>query len=222
MEAPKIDVKVEDAATQRKYKASDFFIILITNRSHKMFINTAFVLAAVKDDLDKLLLVSTSDAPTFEGGRNGCVENLKRSLDNNGIEHGDVVRGLWIDDDILIDEPIGRVSAAIRKADETGANIVANYRIPWRDDTIVNALGISNEKGDLGHFATMDELKNLKDFDKLPMGSHCGLGFYYGDIPLDYRFHFDVMAEDVNFFRDNKIRLSYCDLKLRHNKSVLL
>jgi hypothetical protein len=225
---PQIEVKGSEAAAAlqkdapKQYSAEDFFIVLISSRAHKFFINTAFILAEVHHDLDKLLMVATSDAPTFEGGRNGAVEMLKRSLDDNAIKHGDVVRGLWIDDDVLIDEPIKRVSDAIREADVRHANIVANYRIPWRDDSIVNSIGISNEKGDLGHFATKEELDRLKNFDPLPMGSHNGLGFYYGDIPLNYRFHYDVMAEDVNFFRDNKIQLSYVDLKLRHNKNLLL
>src|SRR5271157_3715561 len=156
---PEISVKGSDAAAAPKqYSAEDFFIILLSSRAHKFFINTAFILAEVHHDLNKLLMVATSDAPTFEGGRNGCLEMLKETLENNAISHGDSVRALLIDDDILIDEPIKRVSDAIREADVRHANIVANYRIPWRDESIVNAIGISNEKGDLGHFATTDEL----------------------------------------------------------------
>ena len=100
---PEISVKGSDAAAAPKqYSAEDFFIILLSSRAHKFFINTAFILAEVHHDLNKLLMVATSDAPTFEGGRNGCLEMLKETLENNAISHGDSVRALLIDDDGLV------------------------------------------------------------------------------------------------------------------------
>jgi hypothetical protein len=226
-----------DETTPQTYKASDFFIVLIPSRTRKFFINTAFILSGINEDLGKLLLVMTSGAPTFEGSRTACLVQLKDELDSKGIEHGPTVRALCIDDDILIDEPIGRVSEIIRKADELGANIVANYRIPWKGQYIVNAIGIADGNGN-PHFATNEQLAALKNFDRLPAGSHSGLGFYYGDVPLDYKYHYDHAteeqianaksfsemphAEDVNFYYDNKILLSYVDIRLRHEKNLLL
>lgn len=227
----------EAETAPQTYKDSEFFIILMPSKTRKFFINTAFILSGIKEDLDRKLLVVTSGAPTFEGARTACLLQLKEELDSKGIEHGPTVRALWIDDDVLIDEPIGRVSEIIRKSDELGANIVANYRIPWKGQMIVNAIGIADGNGN-PHFASNEQIAALKNFDMLPMGSHSGLGFYYGDVNLNYAFHYDHAtyeeiskaksfadmphAEDVNFFLDNKIQLSYVDIKLRHEKIMLL
>jgi hypothetical protein len=205
-------------------KVEDFFIILLPSKSDKMFIATAFTLACLPDELGKLPLVAKSGAPTYDGARNGCVQKLKEVLEKHNIGHGPVVRALWMDDDMLIDEPLGRVVEAIKKAEELHANIVANYKIIWTGQKIINALGLASTidgKGD-AYFATDEQLEKLKNFEKLPPGSHCGLGFYYGDLPLDYKFHYDTKAEDVHFFQENKIELTYVDLLLRHDKHVLI
>jgi hypothetical protein len=232
------NVTPEQAAAAPQYKAEDFFIVLLPSRTRQFFINTALILAEVHHDLDKLLLMIPSGAPGgFAAVRQGCVDKLKETLDEKGIAHGPVVRALWLDDDILIDEPISRVSAAIKKADEIHANIVANYRIPWHNDTIVNSIGLPGPDG-VPHFATSEELAALKNWQQLPPRSHAGLGFYYGDVPLDYKYHYDYAskedqlkakswfdlpkAEDVNFYYDNKITLTYVDLTLKHDKHVLL
>ena len=160
-------------------KADDFFIMLMPSRQGKMFINTAFILANIADELGKLPMVATSDAPTFQSSRTNCLEKIKKLMDDNEIEHGEIIRALWIDDDMLIDDSLKRVVDAIKMADQLDANIVANYKLVWKEGKIVNAVGIADKKGN-PYFATDEQLKNLKNFTNFRKDRILALGFITG------------------------------------------
>ena len=66
---------------------------------------------------------------------------------------------------------------------------------------------------------TDEELAAMSDMD--PITGFTGLGFVYGDIPLNYTFHADNNGEDFYYFYDNKIQLHYAKwISLAHNKSI--
>lgn len=123
-----------------------------------------------------------------------------------------VIRGFMIDDDILLkSDQQNNLRMAIETADRFGWNFVAPYRV--RD----GFTSISRENGDL---LTPAEVKAMKPFDRIANG---GLGFYYGDLPLTYRFHEDGVfgGEDLNFFHENpQLETRIIDLQLRHLKTI--
>jgi len=136
--------------------------------------------------------------------RAGVFANLRK-------EYGtDVLRGFMIDDDILLKTNKQKALAlAIKTADQFGWNFISPYRT--RD----GYCAVARENGDL---MTVAEVRSLKPFDRVPNG---GLGFYYGDLPLTYRFHEDGVfgGEDLNFFYENpQLDLRVVDLELRHLK----
>jgi hypothetical protein len=101
------------------------------------------------------------------------------------------------------------LEVAIKTADNFGWNFVSPYRT--RD----GYCAIAKENGDL---MTVDEIRNFQPFDRVPNG---GLGFYYGDLPLSYRFHEDGVfgGEDLNFFYENpQLDVRIVDLGLKHLK----
>lgn len=122
----------------------------------------------------------------------------------------DIIRGFMIDDDILLKAAQQQhLAIAIETADRFGWNFVAPYRT--RD----GYCAIAKKNGDL---MTVEEVRNLKPFDRVP---NAGLGFYYGDLPLTYKFHEDGMfgGEDLNFFYENPdLEIRCVDLGLKHLK----
>ena|SRR5690348_9698805 len=122
----------------------------------------------------------------------------------------EIVRGIMIDDDILLkSSEQNNLRIAIETADKFNWNFVAPYRV--RD----GFTSIAKENGEL---LTPDEVRAMKPFDKVANG---GLGFYYGDLPLTYRFHEDGIfgGEDLNFFHENpQLDPRIVDLNLKHLK----
>jgi len=123
----------------------------------------------------------------------------------------DVVRGFLIDDDILISD-MHMLYDAVEMADKYRWNIVAPYR------TKHNHICLCNEAGDM---LTTDDFSKLQPYAEIPLA---GLGFYYGDIPLNYEFHADgkpFAGEDLNFFYDNKqLKPRVAPLPLKHLKVI--
>ena len=135
---------------------------------------------------------------------NNLFHNAKKVL------HENITRGMIIEDDIYFSNP-DKLIDAIKTADENNWNIVAPYRVPGGLWTITDDEG-----------AYTDERKNkLKDWDVVKLA---GLGFYYGDIPLDYEFTEvgKYQGHDLNFYNDNNIELRYVDFGLKHIKTVML
>lgn len=122
-------------------------------------------------------------------------------------------RGLMIDDDILITDAQALLQAIV-KAEQNKWNIVAPYRN--------TAGGVVICKTD-GAMLTVDEYRQLKPYDRVPMA---GLGFYYGDLPLTYKFHADgkpYAGEDLNFWYDNPdLKPRIAPIPLKHIKMMAI
>lgn len=120
-------------------------------------------------------------------------------------------RGLLLDDDILIVDS-GEVRDALVLADQNKWNIVAPYR------TKNNKICICNTKGEM---LTPEEYKLVRPWQQIPMA---GLGFYYGDLDLDYVFHADhkpFTGEDLNFFFDQpNLKPRIAPIQLKHLKVI--
>jgi hypothetical protein len=140
--------------------------------------------------------------------RAGVFMDLKKSYGR------DLARGFMIDDDILLKSDMQKqLAIAIKTADEFGWNFISPYRT--RD----GFTSIAKANGDL---MNVEEVRSLRPFDRVPNG---GLGFYYGDLPLSYRFHEDGIfgGEDLNFFHENpQLEIRCVDLNLQHLKTVNL
>lgn len=121
-----------------------------------------------------------------------------------------VIRGFMIDDDILLKSDAQQnLASAIETADKFQWNFIAPYRT--RD----GYTSIARENGDL---LRPDEVVIMSPFDRVANG---GLGFYYGDLPLDYKFHEEGTfgGEDLNFFHENpQLQIRAVPLGLRHLK----
>jgi hypothetical protein len=136
--------------------------------------------------------------------RAGVFKGLKQQFGT------DLLRGIMLDDDILIKDQRALIKA-ILQADQEGWNFVSPYRVRDGYTSLANADG---------SLLRIEETKALKRWDRIP---NAGLGFYYGDLPLDYQFHEDGVfgGEDLNFFYDNpQLDIRVVDLELKHLKVV--
>lgn len=138
--------------------------------------------------------------------RSGCFAGLRDQF------KVDSMRGLMIDDDILIKSQQELIDA-ITIADKYKWNFVAPYRV--RDGYTT----IADKDGTL---LTVDEVRKFQPWDRI---EKAGLGFYYGDLPLTYKFHENAPhgGEDLNFWADNpQLEPRIVDLELVHLKVMPL
>lgn len=129
-----------------------------------------------------------------------------------------VLRGFFIDSDSMISpEPkiVDKLINAMKRADREHFSFVVPYRVVKNEDVSYTAV-FSNE----GKLMSVEDVKQLFDFDKILSS---GLGFYYGDLPLDYKFRFgDDRGEDWWFFKENNIDLRILKMPCYHVKTMVL
>ncbi len=123
------------------------------------------------------------------------------------------VRGFLIDDDILV-TAADELQKAVQIADRNGWNIVAPYRI--KDGRVCVCK-------DDASMITVEEFALLKPYAEV---KYAGLGFYYGNLPLDYIFHSDNQpfhGEDLNFFHDHpELAPKVAPIPIKHLKVMPL
>lgn len=205
-----------------KPKLEDLFFLLVPSGSGKADIDMMFKLFSLAAGQQKILYPITCRGKAISPGRTTLFSELKHFLDEMGYKHKGKARVLLWDDDLLLDPRVTptEMISMLKEADKRNINLIASYKVEhptgWK-----NVL-MKPMKGGGHDFYTDEELKQLKRFDELPQGTACGMGFYYGWIDLDYQFHYDERAEDVNFFLDHGMTLHYADLPLLHEKKVLV
>lgn len=148
--------------------------------------------------------------------RTAAHEICKREMRKMGYDDK-VIRGLWLDTDIrFLDDQIDAIVEEIKKADEEGYSFAVPYYVAPDKTSVSNSpLGLK--------MLTRKELDNLPEYSKL---TAAGFGFWYGDIYLDYRFHYDMHdgkwnGEDINYFIENPVDLRLVKkIELFHKKYV--
>lgn len=146
---------------------------------------------------------------------NSCIRTLNKFVADNGIEHNGIARVFILYDSVRINASPEELGADMARAELEHTNIIADYRSNWFGK-VFNMIGAPDISGEY-RFLENSEIKALKHFEPMPEGYIAGLGCYYGDLPLGYKFHYntdDIYSEDINFFRDNKIRWSYWALSI--------
>ena len=131
-----------------------------------------------------------------------------------------VARGFLLDDDIrIIDQKA--LEKVLARADANQWNIVAPYRALNGRLSILKTIP-PQSNGTSTEMLTEDELHEIHPWDRIQLA---GLGFYYGDIPLDYIFHEGnpYVGEDLNFFHENKyLETRLAPLYVEHIKQTVL
>lgn len=202
----------------------DFFFIIMPTAGGKADIETLWKWSTIPVFLNKRLFPITVYNKGISASRTAAFNTAKNTLDKMGVKHGGKIRALLLDDDIILPRNLDLrvIVDAFKKADENNWNLIANYRVQHTavEDGMANVM-MKRKKNDQYSFYSDEDLAKLKTFDELP-DTVSGLGFYYGEINLDYQFHYDDRPEDINFFRDNKISLRYLDLRLYHEKKIYI
>lgn len=202
----------------------DFFFIIMPTAGGKADIETLWKWSTIPVFLNKRLFPITVYNKGISASRTAAFNAAKNILDKMGVKHGGKIRALLLDDDIILPRnlDLNIIVNAFKKADENNWNLIANYRVQHTatESGTTNVM-MKRKENDQYSFYSDEDLAKLKTFDELP-DTVSGLGFYYGEINLDYQFHYDDRPEDINFFRDNKIPLRYLDLRLYHEKKIYI
>ena len=159
---------------------------------------------------NKNYIWSQSNAGTIAEARTEVFLAMKKTLDYMGYKENKI-RGFIIDSDIVLHPKYtDTLIKNINLADELRYSFVVPYRVNDETDII---------KPD----GTKLSFEEYNKIDNLSTVYAAGLGFYYGDIILDYQFHYDKMSEDINYMVDNKIEVRLCkEIELYHTKKVML
>lgn len=145
-------------------------------------------------------------------GTNLCAGRdliLKLAKENAGA---DSCRMLWLDSDIWIRTPAADIAKYLQEADDKNYNIIAPYRRLDQDSSVNSPDGKPFK---------WDELGKLEQHQKV---LSAGMGFYYGDTPLNYKFYMSGdVSEDHNFFADNKLEPRIDKrIELYHSKRIFI
>ena len=202
------NVTIPDGTKNKYLNPNDYFTVLVPTANNMMNIDSYTALICIAKGLGKQLQISASVKSGIPSSRNLCTHMCKLYY---GVDN---IRGLWLDSDIAICS-VNPVVDAIRYADKKRITFTANYKT----GTLENIKNLIYKSEDNDSNYTDEELEALPDM--APIGGFAGLGFCYGDIPLNYCFHADANGEDYYYFHDNKIKLHYAKhIILRHGKGV--
>ena len=183
---------------------NNLFSVLVPSPDGKMDVSTIINLYDVSFGLNKKPMFVQSMATGLLFARTEIFSIL------NNITQKIMIRGLMIDSDIVIPmSSVIDITKRIKQADNENFSFVIPYPIPNGASVYVK------EK-------TIRQVNTIEELDKMKVCDASGLGFYYGDLPLTYRFRNDnKMGEDINFFLDNDIKPKvFSDIEILHNKPL--
>ena len=152
------------------------------------------------------------------GAGYAAVRSASFELTQQVFQGRTTLRGLLLDDDIWVDDSVG-LGEIITIADENGWNIVAPYMLADKSMSILTPPVGDSE---YPHRMTVEEVADLEEYSKIWAA---GLGFYYGDLPLEYKFHEGNpwAGEDLNFFCDNpQLETRVAPMRVLHAKTFLV
>jgi len=192
----------------------DYMPILIPTLDRRAAVETisAVVSAGIAYGKNPLVILSSDSGLLLSRSVN--FFNLSEMLKINKT------RGFMIDSDIAYIS--GNIVEYIKRADKERVSFVAPYRIIFKGQ-IKYALSLDGI-----NVIDEEEFKKLNDWQEIKTA---GLGFYYGDLPLDYTFRLSgevkkgahITGEDFNFFLDNNIKPRLAkNIVLGHLKQIVL
>jgi len=211
------------------------------SHDRRILLQTERTVSKIEGILQRPLISETCGGIGQAVSMNGMVRFWSAKVERSGLpgiitgEKGHrKTRGLWIEDDIgLAEVQAEEIALMITEADRHGWNMVAPYATGFRETGEFNWVYFkmpNEETGEIGRPFTEDEIRALKPFDELH--GLAGLGFYYGDIYVDYiwyegnfngrdRFGFPSYGGiDWNYFLDNHIELRHYPVVIYHEKTV--
>lgn len=178
--------------------------ILIPSPDNKMDISTIINLYDICYGLNKKPMFIQSSISGLVFARQEMFRLLKN------ITKKDRIRGLMIDSDIIIPSKITKaIVEKIYESDKEQYNFVIPY---------LTSVGLSI-------YVKKEDKIEIMDIDSFKVAEKCytsGLGFYYGDLPLDYKFNYcNGKGEDINFFIENRIEPNIMHgAEILHNKTM--
>jgi hypothetical protein len=199
---------------------NDLYLPMLTpTRDNTMDDQLTLNCISIAQMLKKEYIRVTATASTIHAARSEAFRLLKKSIKEQLGYDVSNVRGMLVDSDIRWDgSENSRIVEEMKKADEGKYNFVLPYRI--RDEVSILSKTVNTNPQAYHRIPIMQyltEWENYKDADV------AGLGFYYGDLPLDYVFHFTDYGEDMNFFLDNNIKPKVVNsINIFHVKKMLL
>ncbi len=194
--------------------------ICCVNRDGKVAGPTLWLLTVACIELQRIPLYFSVSGTGFLKGLNSMVESLKQAFPGR-----ETVRAIWFEEDIFI-EPNERnqnlLKQGFSKADENNWNLVSNYHLFM--GTQNGQMKFTNSyfhKSPLMSYSDND-VRTLQPFDIVEMA---GLGFYYGEVSLNYSFHESGGVNDVGadfwFHADHNHTLRHLPLSIQHWKPVV-
>lgn len=186
----------------------------IVSRDRRAMVETLGALSAALQELSiggqQCRMHVTTAVANVCRGRNDMAGGLRERL---GRDRAWV---LWLDDDILLQDP-RPVVEAVRRSWTEGVGFVADYHMRDGRSHIMRARGATAEAAPN---YTQDELAELPDWHPV---YQCGMGFCFLPLDLTYCWRADHLGEDVCFFLDTQTELRFAKgIKLHHLKTVLL
>ena len=193
----------------------DYLPVLMVSLDGRGDVETFLNLGDLADRLNREMLFINSSASGIEHARTYAFRVLKDGLKKlKGADAPEkVVRGLWVDSDIRLEGDVMVLKQEIEDADKGNYSFSVAYPQLNMSDIIVS-------ENDAERVLMPGEAKNMPNRSKILAS---GLGFYYGDLYLDYTFRFTGYGEDVNYFLDNKIDLRLVNsVEVSHVKPMKL
>ena len=178
-------------------------IVLISEDMKVVSITLKAILEAIYNS-QKIPALFHLESTGLVHARNEAMKQLQKYFGDG------MVRGFLLDSDIYFVDTMDKLAAEMKNADEKHKNFIA----PYKDKMQQWNVWVANKR--------LDKLDGF--YGKVI--SQAGLGFYYGDIPVSYRFHMvlnhdgdSTDGEDIIFFNENrKLKPYLANLKLAHMK----
>ena len=171
---------------------------------------TFFAIDWVANQLDRQIQYVNVTKTGISHSRTVGLKTFKKLFPDRAV-----IRGFIVDSDIEIviqSYTLDILLKAVKIADDNQQNFVVPYAFVSTGSEVGVGLWHTYNRRYLNA-----EYAALKEWDTVRLA---GLGFYYGDIPLDYIFHDSAAGEDFNFFEENELILHVVKgIKLRHFKT---
>lgn len=197
-----------------------FFMLPSRNATIKVkTLMSLYAFAASASSKGYTFQIVSATASNIPRARNACMDTI-RELPKNPM-------CLWIDDDMFLDsdnpETVDHLMRMLDYAEEHPKELVtANYRTSMISEKGMLEFQV-REFRTVGMHNKEWEMPKEKGFYPLGTFGASGFGLLMGYFPKRYRFHADVLGEDIWFWNDTNQHLTvYTGLVPGHAKEIIL